>query len=105
MLWMAAFAIGLAVMYGLNIPKLFPGDSNIVTLDQIGDINQSDQLSLAENAVYGGFHRIAWSVAIGWVIFACCRGYGGWINDFLSWEAWQPSVETNIYHLLGPSLS
>merc|ERR1712029_148058 len=48
------------------------------------------ELSLAEHSVYGGFHRFAWSVAIGWVIFACCRGYGGWINEFLSWEAFQP---------------
>merc|ERR1712136_272974 len=106
MLWMAAFAIGLAVVYGLNIPKLFPGDSNIVTLDQIGDVNPSDQLSLAENSVYGGFHRFAWSVAIGWVIFACCRGYGGWINDFLSWEAWQPlSKLTYIIYLVHLSVN
>lgn len=75
LLWAAAFATGLAVMYGLNIPQLTAGNSNVVTIDQIQP--PTDALSLAEHSVYGGFHRFAWSVAIGWVIFACCRGYGG----------------------------
>ena len=39
---------------------------------------------------YGGLHRAAWGLALGWLIFACCRGYGGWINDFLSWGAFVP---------------
>ena len=75
LLWSAAFAIGLAVVYGLNIPKHIYGNSDVVTLDQINE--DYVELSLAEHSVYGGFHRFAWSVAIGWVIFACCRGYGG----------------------------
>ena len=29
------------------------------------------------NAFYGGFHRAAWGIALGWLIFACCKGYGG----------------------------
>ena len=32
---------------------------------------------MAENVIFGGFHRQAWVVACAWVIFACCRGYGG----------------------------
>ena len=75
MLWSIAIAIGFSVVYGLNLPIRMPGDSNVVTLDQIGD--ETKDLSLAASAVYGGFHRFAWAVAIGWVVFACCRGYGG----------------------------
>ena len=62
-LWAAATAIGLAVVYGLNVPIRTPGDVHSVTLPDIG--NETVELSLAANAIYGGFHRFAWSVAIG----------------------------------------
>ena len=66
------------MVYGLNIPLLQPGDSNVVTLDELDAMKVPEkELSLAASAVYGGFHRFAWAVAIGWVVFACCRGYGG----------------------------
>ena len=74
-LWATATAIGLAVVYGLNVPIRTPGDVHSITLPDIG--NETVELSLAANAIYGGFHRFAWAVAVGWVIFACCRGYGG----------------------------
>ena len=64
------------MVYGLNIPAHQPGDSNAVTIDALMEPAEKD-LSLAASAVYGGFHRFAWAVAIGWVVFACCRGYGG----------------------------
>ena len=77
MLWSIATAIGLAVVYGLNIPIRQPGDAHVATLDEIFSDSETEKLSLAATAVYGGFHRFAWAVAIGWVVFACCRGYGG----------------------------
>ena len=83
LLWSIAAAIGLAVIYGLNAPKRLPGDTSINGIDDVFDpnfMNSVEPLSLAENAIYGGFHRFAWSVAIGWVVFACCRGYGGKSN-------------------------
>ena len=66
--------------------------------------------SLAASTMYNGFHRIAWTFSLGWVIFACFHGYGGqviravfcmlnnnwkdlnlgWVNTFLSWKAFQP---------------
>ena len=79
-MWATATAIGLAVIYGLNIPKRLPGDTSITAIDEYLDpsfMTSFEPLSLAANAVYGGFHRFAWSLAIGWVVFACCRGYGG----------------------------
>ena len=79
MFWAIAFAIGLAVVYGLNLPAHMPGDSNFVTFDDFSQPPEAPNLSLAASAVYGGFHRFAWAVAIGWVVFACCRGYGGQI--------------------------
>lgn len=27
--------------------------------------------------LYGGLHRLAWGVAIAWVVFACHMGYSG----------------------------
>ena len=71
--WLVAFGTGFAVIYGLNFPKL-----------------GEQPLSEAANIIYGGFHRLAWAMAVGWVVFACARGYGGWINTFLSWNAFKP---------------
>ncbi|XP_076053954.1 nose resistant to fluoxetine protein 6-like [Oratosquilla oratoria] len=39
---------------------------------------------------YGGFHRTAWALAVAWVVFVCHTGYGGAVNAFLSYPAWQP---------------
>ncbi|XP_048480394.1 uncharacterized protein LOC105382199 [Plutella xylostella] len=35
------------------------------------------------------FMRPVWGLAIGWMIFACAKGYGGPINWFLSLRAWK----------------
>ena len=56
--WTIAAASGMAIVYGLDIPS-------------------GRSLSMAENIIYGGFHRLAWAIAVSWVIFACSRGYGG----------------------------
>jgi hypothetical protein len=56
--WTIAAATGMAIVYGLDIPS-------------------GRSLSMAENIIYGGFHRLAWAIAVSWVIFACSRGYGG----------------------------
>ena len=78
---MVAFAIGFAVVYGLNIPET--GVWNIYE-------NVDTRMSRTASAIYGGFYKVAWALAVGWVIFACCRGYGGWINELLSWKAFVP---------------
>ncbi len=43
-----------------------------------------------ESVMYNCFHRTGWSLALGWIIFSCHKGYGGLINDFLSWKAFLP---------------
>ena len=70
--WVIAIAIGLAVVYGLNIPSHIN--------EEALDFNSG--FSMAENILYGGFHRLAWSIAVAWVIFTCCRGYGGKVQAF-----------------------
>ena len=79
--WIVAFAIGFAVVYGLNIPET--GSWNILE-------NFDTRMPRTAAAIYGGFYKVAWALSVGWVIFACCRGYGGWINELLSWKAFVP---------------
>ncbi len=62
LLWTVAWTFGLCVIYGLNLPK--------VSVDGV-------PLSATVNAIYGGWHRLGWASAVAWVVFACCRGYGG----------------------------
>ena len=61
--WTFAVATGMAIVYGLDLPS--------------GSFASGRKLSMTENIVYGGFHRLAWAIAVSWVIFACSRGYGG----------------------------
>ena len=73
--WALATAIGLAVLYGL---------SDLLDPLTVPEINA------ATKVIYGTFHRLAWAIAVGWVIFACVSGYGGPVDRFLSWKAFMP---------------
>ena len=73
--WTSATAVGLAVVYGL-IPYL--------NEKQIPEMNSFARVS------YGSFNRLAWSIAVSWLIFACVHGYGGPVNKFLSWRPFTP---------------
>ena len=44
-----------------------------------------------------------WGLCLSWVTFSCVKGYGGIINDFLSWGIWSPiakvSFMTYLFHM------
>ncbi|XP_062140330.1 nose resistant to fluoxetine protein 6-like [Drosophila sulfurigaster albostrigata] len=48
------------------------------------------ELPTLNEAFYVTLTRIAWPLALVWVVFACKYGYGGLANSFLSSPLWQP---------------
>ncbi|KAH8347523.1 hypothetical protein KR059_012039 [Drosophila kikkawai] len=60
-------------------------------------------LSILEESLYYTLTRLAWPLAICWIIFACMQGYGGLANSFLSSPMWQPlsrlSYSMYIWHM------
>nr|XP_006824408.1 PREDICTED: nose resistant to fluoxetine protein 6-like [Saccoglossus kowalevskii] len=75
--WACAIAVGLAVVLGVYTSMT---DHRV------------DQWVAV---LYETTHRFAFSVAIGWVIFACNTGNGGPVNTLLSWSAWLPLARMN----------
>ncbi|XP_072029286.1 nose resistant to fluoxetine protein 6-like [Amphiura filiformis] len=69
--WLITAAIAISVLYG-NYPSLH---GNYLP-------------SLTANVIYASVSRFAWSIALAWIVFACKYGYGGWINNILSWSGW-----------------
>lgn len=54
--------IGLAVLFGMS-PFLDP--------------SEVEMIPVFIQFAYGTFHRTAWAMVIGWIVFACSRGCGG----------------------------
>ncbi|EFX71086.1 hypothetical protein DAPPUDRAFT_60562 [Daphnia pulex] len=73
--WTLSTAAGLEIVYGLT-PYV--------------DESKVPEISSAVSMTYGPLHRTAWAFVIGWIIFACSRGYGGFVNWFLSWKGFMP---------------
>lgn len=44
----------------------------------------------ANHVLYETTSRSVWSIALGYIIFSCVNGKGGFINDILSWPIWTP---------------
>ena len=45
---------------------------------------------MINRVMYNGFAKVAWSLAISWVILACVKGKGGIVNSILCWPIWIP---------------
>ena len=82
-IWQIIGFIGLALIYG---PYWLPGPGG-------------DQY----NFIYKVLFKVSWSLVLGWVTFACSKGFGGIVNDFLSWGFWLPiskiSFMTYLFHM------
>ncbi|KAH8241181.1 hypothetical protein KR032_001438 [Drosophila birchii] len=63
----------------------------------------AEPLSTLAESFYYTLTRLAWPLALCWVVFACMQGYGGLANSFLSSPLWQPlsrlSYSIFIWHL------
>ncbi|KAH8281084.1 hypothetical protein KR054_010180, partial [Drosophila jambulina] len=53
-------------------------------------IAKSKTVGVVAEAFYVSLSRIAWPLALSWVVFACMQGYGGLANSFLASPLWQP---------------
>ncbi|KAK4316219.1 hypothetical protein Pmani_012596 [Petrolisthes manimaculis] len=73
--WLLAATLALLVVYGI-------ADYNTL-------VNYKP-ITLGIGITYDILSRMAWGIAVLWVIVACHKGYGGPINTFLSHPSWQP---------------
>ena len=81
-IWAVTGAVGSLVIYGL-----YPYEAGY--LDNI--LNPEYHVaSKFASAAFNGFHRLAWSICVGWVILSCAKGAAGPINSILSWPFWIP---------------
>lgn len=71
--WTVAAAIGVTLTYFAY------------TLQQI-----DHEATPLESGIYTPVSRVAWSIFLCLVIYACTNGYGGPVNWFLSLSIWQP---------------
>jgi len=62
--WLMAVVMGMGVVYGPNVDGRAFTDPQALT-------------SPAKNILYGGLHRLAWGLALAWMVWACVKGYGG----------------------------
>nr|CAI5836894.1 unnamed protein product [Callosobruchus analis] len=49
------------------------------------------ETSNIEAAIYAPLHRVAWGLAIGWVLVACITDNAALVNKFLSWKIFVPT--------------
>ncbi|GAB6020573.1 hypothetical protein CHUAL_003252 [Chamberlinius hualienensis] len=71
--WILAAGLGLILIYGTY-----------------GYFDGEKVMSNALNSVYGALSRPAWGLCVGWVVFVCVTGNGGFVNTILSWRGMIP---------------
>ena len=56
-----------------------------------------------EHDAYEAMMKTSWGLCLAWVVIACVKGYGGPVNDFLSWGLWASvskiSFMTYLFHM------
>ncbi|KAH8268343.1 hypothetical protein KR026_005457 [Drosophila bipectinata] len=76
--------------------------TSIFALYPAGKFDAPPLSTLAESFYYT-LTRLAWPLAICWIIFACMQGYGGLANSLLSSPLWQPfsrlSYSMYVWHM------
>ena len=89
-MWNIVSVAGLVLVYG----------------PYVMDINATSPLTAdtpMKAKAYFALRKSAWGFCLLWVTFSCCRGYGGVVNDFLSWQFWLPiskiSFMTYLFHM------
>lgn len=53
-------------------------------------VKDARRMDVAEYAIFFSLTKLAWAIAIAWIIFACHYGYGGVVNSILSGSAFLP---------------
>ncbi|CAH1176236.1 unnamed protein product [Phaedon cochleariae] len=53
--------------------------------------NPEHVVNTLENALYASLHRVAWCIAIGWVLLVCITDNAAMINKFLSYKFFIPA--------------
>lgn len=74
-MWTASISILFAIIFCAH-PFYVQGDSNTT--------------SLLANSSFIALHRIFWTIALSWIVFACQSGSGGVVRTFLSLPHLQP---------------
>ena len=86
-IWSLAFLTAFSLVYGPY--------SIDTTVDPLNDKE--------EKRTYESLFKFSWGLVLSWVTFACVRGYGGLINEFLSWGLWAAiskiSFMTYLFHM------
>uniref|UniRef100_A0A0N5AH02 NRF domain-containing protein n=1 Tax=Syphacia muris TaxID=451379 RepID=A0A0N5AH02_9BILA len=72
-LWLVSIAFGIVAVFGLY-----------------DYLRQKTVLNTAQNASYYAFHRIVWSLALAWVVYACEHNFAGPIKNFMELGMWKP---------------
>lgn len=53
-------------------------------------IGNTDCYSTGVAVAWAMFGRLAWSIGVSWIMYACITGYAGAIGSFLSWKLFMP---------------
>uniref|UniRef100_A0A915B302 Acyltransferase 3 domain-containing protein n=1 Tax=Parascaris univalens TaxID=6257 RepID=A0A915B302_PARUN len=71
-LWVISLALGALVVFSLK------------------DWANGVLMSLSARAFYSALSKVAWGIALSYITISCFYGYGGPINEFMSWSIWIP---------------